>query len=65
MRYLLITLGHGSSAIYIDDEKNIVIGYEQERLSGIKADSQFPKDAINEIINNVGFSEMKGCYIYV
>lgn len=65
MKYLLITLGHGSSAIYIDDDKKTVIGYEQERLSGIKSDSQFPKDAINEIINNVGFSEMKGCYIYI
>lgn len=65
MKYLLITLGHGSSAIYIDDEKNTVIGYEQERLSGIKSDSQFPKDAINEIINNVGYSEMKGCYVYI
>lgn len=65
MKYLLITLGHGSSAIYIDDDKKTVIGYEQERLSGIKSDSQFPKDAINEIINNVGYSEMKGCYVYI
>lgn len=65
MKYLLITLGHGSSAIYIDDEKKTVIGYEQERLSGIKADSQFPKDAINEIINNIGYMEMKGCNIFI
>ena len=36
---LLLTLGHNSSAIFIDD--NCVIGYEEERLTGIKADSQF------------------------
>ena len=63
--YLLITLGHGSSAIFIYDNGKKIIGYEQERLSGIKADSQFPKDAINEIINNVGLHLMQGCKIFI
>lgn len=63
MNYLLLTLGHNSSAIFVDNsgKQQKVIGYEQERLSGIKADSQFPIDAINEIEHNVGFNAMKGC----
>lgn len=60
---LLITLGHNSSAIFVDG--SYVIGYEQERLSGIKADSQFPKDAISEIIHNVGLARMKNCNILI
>lgn len=65
--YLLITLGHNSSAIFVDNsgEKQQIIGYEQERLSGIKADSQFPIDAINEIIHNVGIHKVKGCIALV
>lgn len=62
-RSLLITLGHNSSAIYVDGLN--VIGYEQERLSGIKADSQFPSDAINEIIKNVGLKQIKDCNILI
>ncbi len=67
MNYLLLTLGHGSSAIFVDntEDKQKVIGYEQERLSGIKADSQFPIDAINEIEHNVGFKAMKHCTIVI
>lgn len=60
---LLITLGHNSSVIFVDG--HFVIGYEQERLSGIKADSQFPKDAISEIIHNVGLARMKDCNILI
>lgn len=65
--YLLITLGHNSSAIFIDntDEKQEVIGYEQERLSRIKSDSQFPFDAINEIKKHVPFSKLEGCQIRI
>lgn len=66
MNYLLLTLGHGSSAIFVDcDNGNSqgveVIGYEQERLSGIKSDSQFPIDAINEIRKHVACEKFKGC----
>lgn len=69
--YLLITLGHNSSAIFVDNssfeetEKSCIIGYEEERLSRIKADSQFPIDAINEIKYNVGINKMKGCEILI
>lgn len=65
--YLLITLGHNSSAIFVDNsgDEQAIIGYEQERLSGIKADSQFPFDAINEIIYNVGYDKIKDCAIRI
>lgn len=69
--YLLITLGHNSSAIFVDNssfeetEESCIIGYEEERLSRIKADSQFPIDAINEIKYNVGINRMKGCEILI
>lgn len=69
--YLLITLGHNSSAIFVDNSsfeetgKSCIIGYEEERLSRIKADSQFPIDAINEIKYNVGLNRMKGCEIRI
>lgn len=67
MNYLLLTLGHGSSAIFVDNsaEQQKVIGYEQERLSGIKADSQFPIDAINEIEHHIGIDKMKECVICI
>lgn len=45
---LAITLGHNSSATLIWDGQ-IICGYEQERFSTVKSDSQFPRDAINEI----------------
>lgn len=60
---LLLTLGHNSSAIFIDDSG--VIGYEEERLTGIKADSQFPNNAIAEIIKNKGIKNVRGCRIYI
>lgn len=65
--YLLITLGHNSSAIFVDNssEEQKIIGYEQERLSRLKADSQFPIDAINEIEYNVGYDKMKGCTVLI
>ena len=69
--YLLITLGHNSSAIFVqgascdESSKPMVIGYEEERLSRIKADSQFPYDAIKEIEFNVGREAMANCRILV
>ena len=67
MNYLLLTLGHNSSAIFVDNSgaQQRIVGYEQERLSRIKADSQFPIDAINEIEKVVGISTMQGCTIFI
>ena len=45
---LLLSLGHGSSAVLINDGK-IINGYQNERISKIKGDSQFPINAIEEI----------------
>lgn len=45
---LLLTLGHGSSAVLIIDHK-VVCGYQLERITGVKGDSRFPQAAIEEI----------------
>lgn len=41
MRNLLLTLGHNSSAILIENGK-VVWGYETERVTGQKSDSRYP-----------------------
>lgn len=52
-RTLILTLGHGASAILIDDETGeILSGYQNERISGVKGDSRFPALAIEEIMNH-------------
>lgn len=45
---LVLTLGHNASAILVQDGE-ILAGYEEERFTGIKSDSQFPIRSINEI----------------
>ena len=50
---LILTLGHNSSAILVEDG-NILAGYEEERLSGEKSDSRFPINAIRKIIQIYG-----------
>lgn len=46
---LLLTLGHNASAILVDQRK-VLCGYEEERLSKVKSDSSYPILAIEEII---------------
>lgn len=46
MKNLLLTLGHNSSAILVEDGQ-IKWGYETERVSGIKSDSRFPSNVID------------------
>ncbi len=46
---LLLTLGHNSSAILVENER-VLCGYEEERLSTVKSDSSFPVLAIKEIL---------------
>lgn len=50
MKSLVLSLGHNSSAILIEDGK-ILGGYEEERLSGIKSDSNFPRKAILRLMD--------------
>lgn len=45
MKNLLLTLGHNSSAILIEDGQ-LVCGYENERVTGKKSDSAFPLEAM-------------------
>lgn len=52
---LILTLGHNSSAILVRDGK-IVAGYEEERMSGIKSDSHFPEQSIQELDNRFGIT---------
>lgn len=52
MKNLLLTLGHNSSAILIEDEK-VVWGYETERLSGRKSDSRFPMPFVDKLVGEV------------
>lgn len=49
MKSLVLTLGHGSSAILIEDDK-IVNGYQNERITKVKSDSVFPMHAIEEMM---------------
>lgn len=59
---LILTLGHNSSAILCIDNKKVV-GYSQERLSRIKSDSRFPKDAILEIDKHVKLDNISNIFI--
>lgn len=49
MKNLLLTLGHNSSAILIEDGE-IKWGYETERITGVKSDSRFP-EAVMSMMN--------------
>jgi len=53
MKELLLTLGHNSSAILVEDGR-IVCGYENERCTGVKSDSRFPQQAIHQMME-MGF----------
>ena len=62
---LLLSLGHNSSAIFVDSETKKVIAYEQERIDKIKSSSAFPKGAIEEIIKNVGINKLHGANVCI
>ena len=49
---LVLTLGHNSSAIAIRNGE-IVAGFEEERFSLIKSDSNFPVNAIREAVKHL------------
>jgi predicted NodU family carbamoyl transferase len=48
MKSLAISLGHNASAVLIEDGR-IVAGYEEERFSAVKSDSNFPIHSIHEL----------------
>jgi len=49
VKSLLLTLGHNSSAILIEDGE-IKWGYETERVTGLKSDSQFPSPVLDKYL---------------
>ena len=61
-RSLLLTLGHNSSAILVEDDK-VLCGYEEERLSKVKSDSAFPRLAIMECLNQYYCDKLDKIYI--
>lgn len=61
MKTLVLTLGHNSSAIFVEDGQ-VIVGYEEERLSEIKSDSAFPSKAI-KIITDSFCSKFDNCVI--
>lgn len=48
MRNLLLTLGHNSSAVLVENGR-LVWGLETERVSGLKSDSRFPQAVIDYV----------------
>ena len=48
MKNLLLTLGHNSSAILVENNE-IVWGYETERVTGVKSDSRFPQAVLDHV----------------
>jgi predicted NodU family carbamoyl transferase len=46
MKSLLLTLGHNSSAVMVEDGE-VLWGYETERVTGTKSDSRFPKAVLD------------------
>jgi len=59
---LIITLGHNSSAILLEDN-SIVAGYEEERFTRDKRTSNFPKQSVEAVLNMVGISENNTMYV--
>ena len=64
MKNLLLTLGHNSSAILIEDGV-IKWGYETERITGVKSDSRFPMQFIASYLNSMGKSMLAVDMAYV
>jgi carbamoyltransferase len=64
MKNLLLTLGHNSSAILIEDGK-ILWGYETERITGVKSDSRFPMPFVKAYIESQGWHMPKPDMVYV
>lgn len=62
---LLITLGHNSSAIGLDNNGNIIAGYEEERFTRVKSEKNFPKNAIEKILSSHIFEAGEENILYV
>jgi predicted NodU family carbamoyl transferase len=47
---IIITLGHNASAVGLTNKGKLIAGYKEERLSGKKVDSKFPRNAISKLL---------------
>lgn len=61
---IMITLGHNSSALFFDGI-NKPIGYEEERLNGIKSFSGFPKLSLDKILKETSKKLLKNSTIFI
>ena len=59
---LAISLGHNSSAVLIKDGK-VLGGYEEERFTGLKADSVFPIQSITELRDRFDLPKDTNAYV--
>lgn len=64
MSNLLISLGHNSSAVLVNNG-HVVVGFEEERLSKKKSDSAFPRSSIEQIkhLHPTQFSDIDQVFI--
>lgn len=62
MKSLAISLGHNSSAVLIENGR-VLGGYEEERFSAVKADSNFPIQSINELRTRFKLGRDVNCYV--
>lgn len=62
MYNLAISLGHNSSAVLIKDGQ-VLAGYEEERFTGVKADSAYPINAIEELRSRFQLPKDTNAYI--
>ncbi len=59
---LCISLGHNASAVAIRKD-GYIVGYEEERLTRVKSDSRFPRNAIDEIARNMLLSNVVDIFV--
>ena len=62
MKSLAISLGHNSSAVLVEDGQ-VIAGYEEERFTGVKADSHYPVQAIEELKKRFDLPKDTNAYV--
>lgn len=60
---LMVALGHNSSALFFNGVDKPV-GYEEERLNGVKSSSAFPHLSIDKIIDEIG-DDLKDSKLFI
>lgn len=61
---LAVSLGHNSSCVAISSETgNILCGFEEERLTGVKSDSSYPQLSIEQCLKTLYYQKVRNIYI--